>query len=114
MPTPKYMLGPWHSAETAQLRNTIDRARDMFDAKFLRKGKRNKDEADDGVDWDWVVKQMGCSRSRHQILCKAVELGLKCESRRTYRVVFNILIVAPWVRRGSRAKRRRVAEGTGL
>ena len=73
------MLGPWHPSEVAQLRTTIDRARAIFDAKFLIKKKRSQDEADDGVDWDWVVKQMGCSRSRHQILCKAVELGLKCE-----------------------------------
>lgn len=80
------MLGPWHAAETAQLRSTVETARAMFDAKFLRTEKRRKDEADDGIDWDWVVEQMACSRSRHQILCKAVELGLKGELNNPKRV----------------------------
>lgn len=29
------------------------------------------------VDWDWVITQFGSARSRHQVLIKAVQLGLK-------------------------------------
>lgn len=36
----------------------------------------------DGIEWDWVVRQWGSSRTRHQILIKATALGLKASSSR--------------------------------
>lgn len=53
--------GPWSDEETEQLKKLADEK------------KTNTGE----IDWDQVVNEWGNTRSRHQILIKATQLGLK-------------------------------------
>ncbi len=58
--------GPWKEEEGQRLK-------ELAAASKGRNPKLGPDE----VDWDWVCQQFGKSRSRHQILIKAVYLGIK-------------------------------------
>jgi hypothetical protein len=61
--------GPWKEAEGNRLKELA----------AASKGRNPKLQPDE-VDWDWVCEQFGNTRSRHQILIKAVYLGIKRES----------------------------------
>ena len=54
--------GPWHHLETKRLHMLVDLSTTSSQGR---------------TDWDWVSRKFGPTRSRHQVLCKAVELGLK-------------------------------------
>lgn len=59
--------GAWAAPEVARLEELVRRS------WITNEGERM-------VDWRAVVAAYGPTRSKHQILCKAVELGLKGQS----------------------------------
>ncbi|KAF7375231.1 hypothetical protein MSAN_00409700 [Mycena sanguinolenta] len=61
-------LGPWSDEEIERLKKLAE------DSKAATASKE--------FEWDWVVGQWGPGRSRHQILLKATQLGLKESSGR--------------------------------
>jgi hypothetical protein len=64
-PILKSLHGSWSLDETSKLQSLA---------------RESDCTSNDGViDWNWVINQMGGTRSRHQILIKATELGLKRE-----------------------------------
>ncbi|EMD34095.1 hypothetical protein CERSUDRAFT_117601 [Gelatoporia subvermispora B] len=63
--------GTWSEDETEKLRRLAEQSKEMG-------GAQNKGE----IEWDWVVQQWGNSRTRHQILLKATNLGLKVSTSR--------------------------------
>ncbi|OCH95421.1 hypothetical protein OBBRIDRAFT_788309 [Obba rivulosa] len=63
--------GAWSEEETEKLRRLAEQSKEMG-------GAQNKGE----IEWDWVVQQWGNSRTRHQILLKATNLGLKVSTSR--------------------------------
>ncbi|ODN78626.1 hypothetical protein L202_04222 [Cryptococcus amylolentus CBS 6039] len=67
LPQPgKVIHGPWKTAEVDRLQGLVQIS------------KRAEDGAPkEHVDWTWVVSNFGPSRNRHQVLIKAVELGLR-------------------------------------
>lgn len=96
LPIAKHLHGQWLPIELDRLRQTITDAKRRMSSEsemevdFHTRTKRDRiartvgqqaeDDSGGGVDWHWVCEEMtrmGSSRSRHQILCKAVELGLK-------------------------------------
>lgn len=56
--------GPWLPAETIRLREIVEASHETIDGV-------------DMVNWALVAGTYGPTRSKHQILCKAVDLGLK-------------------------------------
>lgn len=60
---PSFIHGAWQDVEVERLRMLA-----MASANVSDKAE---------VDWDWVIEQFGSARSRHQVLIKAVNLGLK-------------------------------------
>ncbi|CAD6577105.1 MAG: hypothetical protein TREMPRED_001860 [Tremellales sp. Tagirdzhanova-0007] len=64
--------GPWHHLETKRLHMLVDLSTTSSQGR---------------TDWDWVSRKFGPTRSRHQVLCKAVELGLKKTGTRASRKV---------------------------
>mgnify|MGYP006876488596 CR=1 FL=1 len=90
----RYAHGQWKQDELDLLRLLITTSRgvraerpDTNRIENVADGQshqpRDKRNRDDRVDWHWVCEEMlraGTARSRHQVLCKAVEMGLKSES----------------------------------
>lgn len=68
--------GPWKEAEGERLKELAAES----------KG-RNPKLPPDEVDWDYVVDKFGKSRSRHQILIKAVYLGIRPTTTHSSRLV---------------------------
>ncbi|WVQ79285.1 hypothetical protein IAT38_001381 [Cryptococcus sp. DSM 104549] len=67
LPQPaKILHGPWTPAEVERLKGLV----------ALSAGTEDR-APKDHVDWTWVVEQFGSTRNRHQVLIKAVELGLR-------------------------------------
>ena len=62
--------GSWTDEETERL-------------KKLAEDSKTVGTASGEIDWDWVVAQYGSSRTRHQILIKATNLGLKPSTSRS-------------------------------
>jgi hypothetical protein len=72
LPVPTKISGNWDTREVIHLHNLVATSRQA------RLGTLGVTESGvEGVDWDWVVKHFGGGRTRHQVLIKAVELGLK-------------------------------------
>jgi hypothetical protein len=131
LPIARHLHGAWRPVELAHLeevfRNAKRRRATEDDPAHGQKAANHlgrpstkrartiedqaRDEAGGGVDWHWVIEEMGrlgSSRSRHQILCKAVELGFKGEplsSVRSWRARADG--AEPLIRRGRKAKRKR-------
>ncbi|KIO21731.1 hypothetical protein M407DRAFT_80044, partial [Tulasnella calospora MUT 4182] len=58
--------GAWSDEETERLKTLAE---------------QSKSRTSNGdIDWDWTVDQFGETRTRHQILIKATNLGLKATS----------------------------------
>ncbi|KAF8339586.1 uncharacterized protein EI90DRAFT_2966733 [Cantharellus anzutake] len=55
--------GTWTAEDVQKLKDIVDQ---------YKGGDVQKE-----VDWDWVVNQFGVSKTRHQILIKATQMGLK-------------------------------------
>lgn len=68
--------GPWKEEEGERLKELSDES----------KGKNPKLPPDE-VDWDYVVERFGNGRSRHQILIKAVYLGIRPTTTHSSRLV---------------------------
>ncbi|WVQ75015.1 hypothetical protein IAR50_004623 [Cryptococcus sp. DSM 104548] len=67
LPQPgKVIHGPWKTAEVNRLQGLVEISRGAEDGA-----------PKEHVDWTWVVANFGPSRNRHQVLIKAVELGLR-------------------------------------
>ncbi|WVF68584.1 hypothetical protein IAT40_003353 [Kwoniella sp. CBS 6097] len=69
LPSPssnRLIHGPWKSSEIERLRTLVSFSTDVEDGAPI-----------DHVDWTWVVDNFGGTRNRHQVLIKAVELGLR-------------------------------------
>ncbi|WWC65931.1 uncharacterized protein I303_108553 [Kwoniella dejecticola CBS 10117] len=58
--------GPWKPSEVERLRTLVAFSQDVEDNAPI-----------DHTDWTWVVDNFGGTRNRHQVLIKAVELGLR-------------------------------------
>ncbi|WWC73594.1 uncharacterized protein I206_107566 [Kwoniella pini CBS 10737] len=58
--------GPWKLCEVERLRTLVAFSQDVEDNAPI-----------DHIDWTWVVDNFGGTRNRHQVLIKAVELGLR-------------------------------------
>ncbi|OCF61872.1 hypothetical protein L486_01535 [Kwoniella mangroviensis CBS 10435] len=65
-PTNRVIHGPWKPSEVERLRTLVAFSRDVEDNAPI-----------DHTDWSWVVDNFGGTRNRHQVLIKAVELGLR-------------------------------------
>ncbi|WVR08186.1 hypothetical protein IAU60_005232 [Kwoniella sp. DSM 27419] len=61
--------GPWLSSEIERLRALVTHSSEIEDGAPV-----------DHVNWTWVVDQFEGTRNRHQVLIKAVELGLRATS----------------------------------
>ena len=82
IPRPQNHRGEWTTAETTILRQLVAKAvaahPKTLAAVAASSGLPVDLSAGDlPVDWQWVCEQMAGIRSRHQVLCKAVDLGLK-------------------------------------
>ncbi|OCF37140.1 hypothetical protein I316_01047 [Kwoniella heveanensis BCC8398] len=69
LPSPsnsRLIHGPWKPSEIERLRTLVSFSTDVEDGAPI-----------DHVDWTWVVDNFGGTRNRHQVLIKAVELGLR-------------------------------------
>lgn len=96
LPRATHLHGQWLPVELAKLHEVIEKAKTRQSPRDNQKAKKKikegrhlkarriEDQTQQGqegmVDWVWICEElikMGSSRSRHQILCKAVELGLK-------------------------------------
>ncbi|WVQ96112.1 hypothetical protein IAU59_003214 [Kwoniella sp. CBS 9459] len=64
--TSRLIHGPWKPSEVERLRTLVSFSTDVEDGAPI-----------DHVDWTWVVNNFGGTRNRHQVLIKAVELGLR-------------------------------------
>jgi hypothetical protein len=64
------MHGPWHPFEVARLSSI---------ARSCSSHNQTEEQEREKIDWDLVIERFGPSRSKHQILLKAVEQGLKGE-----------------------------------
>ncbi|WVW86817.1 hypothetical protein I302_108872 [Kwoniella bestiolae CBS 10118] len=65
-PTNRVIHGPWKPSEVERLRTLVAFSQDVEDNAPI-----------DHTDWSWVVDNFGGTRNRHQVLIKAVELGLR-------------------------------------
>ncbi|WWC92900.1 uncharacterized protein L201_007862 [Kwoniella dendrophila CBS 6074] len=65
-PNNKVIHGPWKPSEVERLRTLVGFSQDVEDNAPI-----------DHTDWTWVVDNFGGTRNRHQVLIKAVELGLR-------------------------------------
>lgn len=64
------MHGPWHPFEVSRLTSI---------ARSCASHNQTEGQEQEKIDWDLVIERFGPSRSKHQILLKAVEQGLKGE-----------------------------------
>ncbi|WRT69594.1 uncharacterized protein IL334_006583 [Kwoniella shivajii] len=76
IPENRVVHGPWNSAEIERLRTLVSFSLDIEDTAPIGH-----------IDWTWVVDNFGGTRNRHQILIKAVELGLKESSTHRSRLL---------------------------
>jgi hypothetical protein len=64
------MHGPWHPFEVSRLTSIV---------RSCSSHEQTEGQEQEKIDWDLVIERFGPSRSKHQILLKAVERGLKGE-----------------------------------
>lgn len=61
---PATYRGPWMPTEITRIREIVEKSYQKVEGMSM-------------VNWNLVAESFGPTRSKHQILCKAVDLGLK-------------------------------------